>query len=624
MKSAIHNPRQMGAIPHEDATSFRVWAPNASAVSVVGEFNNWDADADPLDCEEGGMWSRVVQGAAPGHQYQFEITNGDQRFRKNDAYAREIHAKSAFSVIYSDAFNWKSSNYSLSNWNELVIYELHVGSFAAGPHGSPGRFEQIIGRLPYLKNLGVNAIEIMPPMAFPGERSWGYNLTNPFAVEPSYGGPDGLKRLVDAAHEQGIGIIIDVVYNHLGPDNLDLWRYDGWSENNKGGIYFYNDHRSWTPWGENRPDYGRGEVRQYIRDNALLWPEEFHVDGLRVDGVLFIRNTRGEQGNVETDIAEGWTLLQWINDEIDRHFPKCLVIAEDLMQNPWVTKPVKEGGAGFDSQWDSAFVHPLRSTLVTLNDENRSMSDIAKIIEFNYNSDFIQRVIYSDSHDQDANGQARIVQEIDPKNAAGYFPRKRSTLGAGLVLTTPGIPMLFEGQEFLEDGWFRDDKALDWSKVNTYQGINRLYRDLISLRRNLHGNTKGLTGPFVHVFHLNDKDKIIAFHRWADGGPKDDVVVVASFTNHAIEGNDYHIGLPHGGNWIIRFNSDWKGYSPDFSDVSNPEGQIVAVKEPYDGCKYSGFISLPAYGFLILSQEEAFEEPAGPKQDDSQTPTPTN
>jgi 1,4-alpha-glucan branching enzyme len=188
-----------------------------------------------------------------------------------------------------------------------------------------------------------------------------------------------------------------------------------------------------------------------------------------------------------------------------------------------------------------------------------------------------------------------------------------------VVLSTPGIPMLFEGQEFLEDGWFRDDQALDWSKLQTFQGINRLYRDLIHLRRNLHGNTKGLSGPFVHVFHVNHNDKIIAYHRWAEGGPKDDVVVVASFANRTLA-EGYRIGLPRGGNWIIRFNSDWKGYSPDFHDVSNPEGRIVAEKNPYDGCDYSGIVSLAPYGLLVLSQEEAFEEPVDRKQDEPQTP----
>jgi len=587
----------------EGATSFRVWAPNASSVAVVGEFNDWNPKEYRLEREEGGFWARDVEGACPGEQYQFEITNGDHRFRKNDPYAREIDAKSALSVIYADDYEWKSSARVMPNWNELVIYELHVGTFVPGPHGAPGRFDQVIGRLPYLKSLGINAIEIMPPMAFPSERSWGYSLTNPFAVEASYGGPNGLKRLIDAAHAEGIGVILDVVYNHFGPDDLDLWQFDGWSENNLGGIYFYNDHRSWTPWGNNRPDYGRGEVRQYIRDNVLLWLEEFHVDGLRFDSTLFIRNTRGENNNPESDIPEGWTLLQWLNDEVQRFFPGCLTIAEDLMQNHWLTKTTSEGGAGFGAQWDSAFVHPVRSTVTTPEDRDRSMEEIAKALPFRYNENAIQRIIYSESHDEVANGKSRIPQTIDPNDTAGYYARKRSTLAAGLVLTTPGIPMLFEGQEFLEDGWFRDDKALDWKKRETFKGINRLYRDLIHLRRNLYDNTRGLLGPFVKVYHFNDEDKVIAFHRWADGGPRDDVIVVASFSHRSIE-DGYRIGLPRPGNWTIRFNSDWSGYSPDFHDVSNLDGKVVAENEKRDDCDYSGIVSLPPYALLILSQEE--------------------
>lgn len=273
------------------------------------------------------------------------------------------------------------------------------------------------------------------------------------------------------------------------------------------------------------------------------------------------------------------------------------------MQNPWLTKTVGEGGAGFSTQWDSAFVHPIRASLVVSEDRSRSMEAVANAIRFRYNEDSIQRIIYSESHDEDSNGKARIPQEIDPNNAAGYHARKRSILGAGLVLATPGIPMLFEGQEFLEDGWFRDDKPLDWSKLREFQGINRLYRDLVHLRLNLHGNTKGLTGPFVRILHENNDNKVIVFHRWAEGGPKDDVIVVASFTDRVWE-EGYRIGLPGAGKWTIRFNSDWKGYSPDFHDLSNPEGQISAENQAYDGCEFSGVASLPPYGFLILSQEE--------------------
>ena len=601
------NSREQGALPFDGGTRFRVWAPHANAVAVVGEFNDWKDGANPMTYEKGGMWFAEIPGAKAGQQYQFEIVNGDWCARKNDAYARAIHPETTHGVIYADDFKWNSPETVLSNWNELVLYELHVGSFAAGPHNSPGRFEQVIGRLPYLKSLGVNALEVMPPMAFPGERSWGYNLTNPFAVEASYGGPNGLKRLVDAAHQQGIAIILDVVYNHFGPDNLDLWRYDGWYLNDLGGIYFYNDHRSWTPWGNNRPDYGRGEVRQYFRDNALFWLEEYHIDGLRFDATLFIRNAKGLNNHPETDIAEGWTLMQWLNDEVQRVYPGRITIAEDIQQNAWLTKPTKDHGAGFGTQWDTAFVHPVRNCMVQTNDADRSMVDIAHALEFRYNADAFQRVIYSESHDEVANGKTRLPQSIDPNDTAGYFARKRSTLAAALMLTTPGIPMLFEGQEFLEDGWFRDDKALDWSKLEAYKGINRLYRDLIHLRRNLFGNTRGLTGPYVHVHHLNDHGKIVAFHRWLEGGAKDDVVVVASFTHQAMT-EGYRIGLPRGGEWIIRFNSDWKGYSADFQDVGNPDGQVKAVKEPYDGCDYSGTVEIPPYGMLILSQEKAEDD----------------
>jgi 1,4-alpha-glucan branching enzyme len=598
----------MGALPlGNNATEFRVWAPHAEKVSVVGEFNEWNPESHVLQPEDGGVWALNVEGAKVGHQYQFEIVNGDQKLRKNDPYAREIHREKATSVVYADNFKWNSPELALVNWNELILYELHVGTFMVKPGGKPGTFDQVIARLPYLKNLGVNVLELMPPMAFPSERSWGYSVTNPFAVEGSYGGSDGLKRLVDAAHKEGIGVILDVVCNHFGPDDLDLWQFDGWSENGKGGIYFYNDERSWTPWGENRPDYGRGEVRQYLRDSALLWLEEFHVDGLRLDATLFIRNWKGENNLPAADLPDGWTLMQWINEEITRFFPGRISIAEDIQRNHWITKRVKDGGLGYDSQWDPAFIHPIRKNIVALEDDQRSMPEVKESIEFRYNDNAIQRIIYSESHDSVANGNARLPQEVDTNDSASYFARKRSTLFAGLVMSTPGIPMLFEGQEFLQDGSFDDTANLDWSKLQTFKGINRLYRDMLHLRRNLFGNTKGLTGPFVNVHHVNDQDKVLAFHRWSEGGPKDDVIVVASFTNRTFE-DGYNIGFPRGGTWTIRFNSDWKGYSPDFSDVTNPEGNVVATPEDRDGCKFCGTVSLPPYAILILSQEEAAPE----------------
>jgi 1,4-alpha-glucan branching enzyme len=174
--------------------------------------------------------------------------------------------------------------------DELVIYELHVGTLNVKTEGQTGTFDSAMEKLPYLRDLGINAVELMPVAEFPGDFSWGYNPAHPFAVESGYGGADGLKRFVKAAHQHGIAVIIDVVYNHLGPSDLALWQFDGWSENGKGGIYFYNDHRAQAPWGETHPDYGRGEMRRYLRDNALMWLDEYRTDGLRWDMIIYIKN----------------------------------------------------------------------------------------------------------------------------------------------------------------------------------------------------------------------------------------------------------------------------------------------------------------------------------------------
>jgi 1,4-alpha-glucan branching enzyme len=279
--------------------------------------------------------------------------------------------------------------------------------------------------LGYLKKLVINAIQIMPVGEFAGDRSWGYNPAHIFSVENAYGGPLAFKSFVQRAHQEGIAVILDVVYNHLGPGDLDLWQFDGWSENDRGGIYFYNDDRSTTPWGETRPDYGRGEVRQYILDNAYMWLEEYHVDGLRYDATIYIHTVNGSS---DRDLPEGWSLLQAINNLIAQKFPGRIAIAEDLQNNKWLTQDIGAGGAGFGSQWDANFVHPIRQAVITPQDEQRSLAAIRDAICYRYNDDAFERVIYSESHDEVANGQARVPQEVNPKDPKGWYAQKRSTI----------------------------------------------------------------------------------------------------------------------------------------------------------------------------------------------------
>ena len=329
----------MGALPCKGGVFFRVWAPHADQVWVMGDFNDWSKTEHPLVHEGNGYWYAEVKGAKAGQEYKFVLRNGDTVLERIDPYARQVTNSVGHGVIYDPAaFDWQGDDFQVSSHNELVIYELHVGSFHVEEEGRPGGFETMLQRLDHLVKLGINAIQIMPIAEFAGDYSWGYNPAHIFAVESAYGGPDGFKQLVREAHKRGIAVILDVVYNHFGPSDLDLWQFDGWQENDKGGIYFYNDHRSKTPWGDTRPDYGRGEVRQFIHDNAMMWLEDYHVDGLRWDMTLYIHSVNGDGGET---IPEGWSLMQYVNQAVRERFPGRIMIAEDLHSRP--SPPTRTG-----------------------------------------------------------------------------------------------------------------------------------------------------------------------------------------------------------------------------------------------------------------------------------------
>lgn len=598
----------MGATPYQDTSetgvTFRVWAPFAQQVTVAGDFNNWSADANALYAEGNGNWSVDVPGALSGQQYKFVITTSTgKRLWRIDPHAHSIiHDTNNIlnSLIARSEETYNTPAYSTPAWNELVIYELHIGTFTEnGGINGRGSFASASKKLGYLKDLGINAIEILPLGEFIGAISSGYNPAYIFAIEDDFGGPDGFRRFVNAAHQAGIAVIIDVVYNHLGVSAGDMWDFDGWSENGKGGIYFYNDWRSSTAWGDTRFDYGRGEVRQYLRDNALCWLEERFADGLRWDSVGSIRNVNDRANDPTDDLPEGWSLLQWINSLITQRQPWKLSIAEDMKDNEWITKDAGAGGAGFSAQWGASFVSTLRNTIVENDDNTRDMYALGAIIDQTYNSNAFQRVIFTESHDADANGAQRVPEMIWPGNAESWFSKKRSTLGAAITLTAPGIPMLFMGQEFLAGGYFDPGQALDWSHSTTLPGIVQLYRDLIHLRRNWFNNTRGLRGQHTRVHHINNIDKVIAFQRWDQGGNGDDVIVVANFGNHGYQ--NYTIGFPMPGHWQVRFNSDWDGYDASFgnwfsygTDASGP---------PQDSLPTSGSVGLGPYSTIILSQD---------------------
>ncbi|QDT09261.1 alpha-amylase family glycosyl hydrolase [Planctomycetes bacterium K23_9] len=585
----------MGPLPHANGVAFRVWAPNADSVSVVGDFNDWKQDVTPLEREDGGNWYVDVSDATPGQRYKFHLTNGDSAFDHIDPRVREVTNSVGEGIIHDPDFDWQDDSFAMPAWNEIVIYETHIGTFNRSDDDTVGTFDDYQKKFDHLRELGVNALQIMPVAEFAGDVSWGYNPAHPFAIESAYGGAEGFKRFVREAHTNGFAIILDVVYNHFGPSDLDLWQFDGWSENNKGGIYFYNDHRSSTPWGDTRPDYGRGEVRTYIRDNAMMWLKDYHVDGLRYDMTLYIRSVDGA-----TEIPEGWGLTQWVNRDVHEFKPDALTVAEDLQNNPYLTKSSIEGGADFSTQWDAGFVHPIRDVLTVADDADRDMQKVCDALHHNYNMDAFQRVIYTESHDEVANGKSRVPTEIDSENGDDRFAQKRAVLGAALVMTAPGIPMLFQGQELLQDGWFQDTEELDWKNSREYAGIKKVFSDLVAHRLNRAGTTSGLTGQGLHVFHVNHEDKVIAFQRSRDGGPGDDTLVVANFGNRSFD--RYRIGLPTPGTWKLRLNTDFDGYSEAFD--GHPVGVLVSEDHGYDGMPYSAETNLGAYAALILSQDQ--------------------
>ena len=599
MQTAAIDPTgfPLGSNLTEGGVAFRVWAPNATKLSVIGDFNDWNRDAHPLESADDGVWSGFVEGAKEGDEYKYAIINGEQSMDRIDPRAIEVTNSTGNAVVRGHDFDWGEDAFRMPVHNQLVIYELHPKTFPQDQN-TPC-LDAIIPKLEYLAENGFNAIEVMPLAEFPGDVSWGYNPSHPYAVESSYGGPLALKRLVKAAHEHGIAVILDVVYNHFGPGDLDLWKFDGWSENAGGGIYFYNDWKAETPWGATRPDYGRDEVRSYIHDNAMMWLGDYRVDGLRYDATLLIRNIN-EDESPANEIPEGWSLVQWINEDIRANFPWKIIIAEDLKSNAALTKSTADGGAGFHAQWDANFVFPIRDQLSKAEDAWRSIASIGKTLLFSYNGNAFERIVYTESHDEVAEGKAkRVPQDVQDDCADGYYAQKLSCLGAGLLFTCPGIPMVFQGQEFLQGGAFTDEFPLEWDHAEKFSGIVKMYRDLVFLRQNREGSTGGLCGSGTIVHHSNEEGKIIAFQRFSTHGKGDDVIVVCNFSNEEKDG--YRIGMPCDGGWKLRFNSDAKLYSSLFGDT--PSLDLEADGEGADGMPHSALIRIGAYTALIYSQE---------------------
>jgi len=572
-----------GAIPYDGGVAFRTWAPHASSVTVAGDFNGWNPAGIALerDARE-GWWSIEVPGAAPGQQFKFRVNNAWRR----DPYSLEIaNHGSRNSVIHDLAsFDWGGVAHRLPPSNELVLYELHVGSFYdPDPYTMPrGTLATLREKIDYLDGLGVNVLQLMPVTEFPTETSWGYNQSYPYAIESSYGSPREFQELVKACHEKGISVFVDVVHNHWGGDSSDwsLWRYDGWSENDTGGIFFQGEHPFLhTPWGP-RPDYRRPEVRSYIVDNFRMWKRDYRVDGFRWDAPKYILYTDKEQSLA---VPDGQKVFDDVLPAIAQEYPGTFQIAEDI-----------ENVRGFDSYWDLGFQYDIQSIMSHHDDNGRDMGKLAWMINKNP-----ARILFSETHDStgELNPWAvRFPRAVDYENPEGFYARKRSALAAAFVLTAPGIPMLWQGQEFLETELFSDTRTRDWSRRERFAHVTEFYRDLIRLRRNLDGHSHGLTGKNCEVFLLHHDDKMIGYRRFDEARPDEDVVVIANLRNTVR--SQYPVIMPAPGTWHVHMNSDARAYGPDFDGVGT---SLVNAS----GSPPTAYVNIGRYSMLVLSRQES-------------------
>lgn len=582
--------KNLGVSLHDSKAEFRVWAPFARSVALIGTFTPEGPIA--LESEQDGYWSTTVKDVEPGQTYRYQIETADGRtIQKNDPRARAITSSDkGFSVIVDNEFDWGDDSFTPPPKNQQVIYELHIGTFNRPDPATTGTFETAIAKLDYLKDLGVNMIELMPITSMAYSNGWGYAPNYIYSVESMLGGRYGLMCFVKACHERGIGVILDVVYNHFFGDS-DLWQFDGWSENGRGGIYFYNDERGDTPWG-GRPDYGRPEVRQFFLDNVTMWLSEYQLDGLRVDSTIYMRNTKGFNNDPAHDIPDAWYLLQDIVELGHKINPHAILIAEDFACTDFITKARKDTGCGFDAQWELGYPHALRDALGLNPSHYQTFDGIRYELEHNYNGDIFEKIIFSDSHDTAANGSVRLSEAAAPERPTSLYARQMTLLAGAMMITGPGIPMLLQGAEFMQEGAFNDWQALEWKHATKHQGIVAAHQHLIQLRLNTYGNTAGLLGQSTALIHRDDTNHVIAYHRWDKGGAGDDVIVIANFTDATLL--DYKLRLPRPGVWTTRFNSSWKGYSADFNE------QLWASTTTDD--TGTATIALAPYGIYIISQ----------------------
>ena len=438
--------RKVGAeCTPERNCKFTVWAPTANAVEVV--LKNREEPV-MMQKDESGYWSKEIQQVGPGDYYKFRLNSEKEHpDPASRSQPKGVHEWSQ--VVDSNSHEWKDNSWGGIPLSEMIIYELHVGTFT--PEGT---FEAVINKLDHLKELGVNTLEIMPVSQFPGNRNWGYDGVYPYAAQTSYGGAEGLKKMIDACHQAGFAVLLDAVYNHMGPEGNYLSEF---------GPYFTTKYE--TPWGKalNFDDAFSDDVRNFFIQNAIMWMEEFHFDGLRLDAIHEIIDLGArhflKELSLETDKLEKKTGR------------KYTLIAESDLNDTEIINSYEKGGFGLEAQWVDDFHHSLHTLLTGENEgyyqDFGSLELLAKSFRqaFVYDgkySTFRKRTVGSDPAGLDSSSFVVCIQNHDQVGNRPLGDRlsqqvslERQKLAAGILLASAFTPMLFMGEEFAEDQPFQ-------------------------------------------------------------------------------------------------------------------------------------------------------------------------